>query len=108
MNGVITFSDKLSETQIHHHGSMSTQPTIEEIIEGHLRQIMEHCDSVQILASIHDPVNQVTSSVFTGAGNWFSRQGMAESFLKTDNARHIAHEMPRPEPPPDESEEWKS
>lgn len=63
-----------------------------------LDQLSEHFDHVQILTTwqSEDGSGQ-TESLFRGAGNWYARQGMAQSFIEGDiaeeHANRIAEEL---------------
>lgn len=55
----------------------------------------EHFDCVQIMASFVD--EQGTSSFYSGAGDWFARQGLAQDFIVSNTAeltgRSVAKEL---------------
>jgi hypothetical protein len=73
-------------------------------------KIGEEFDSVQILVSKMAPEGTGTERIFIGAGNWYSRCGMAAAFLQRDQAQEIGKEVSvqLPKPPPDDSEDWKN
>lgn len=81
---------------------------LEAIASKKVQELLELFDAVQILCShvVPDGTGN-TGNVFIGGGNWFARKGMAASFLECDNARTIAHEMPKPEAEPPDGEEWR-
>lgn len=81
----------------------------ERYIEGILNQLSEHFpDGVQILATRMAPEGKGTERFFMGSGNWYARQGMAQAFIKADEARTVAEEIgDKLEPPPDDAEQWK-
>ena len=58
------------------------------IVEQAVATLMEHCDSVQVLASYQNE-NGLTNRYFTGRGNFYARTGMAHEFLSRDNAENI-------------------
>jgi len=78
------------------------------LVDHYVAKLLEHFDAVQVLCShvVPDGTGN-TGNVFSGGGNWYARKGMATSFLETDNARTIAHEMPAPPAEPPDGEEWK-
>lgn len=59
-----------------------------EYLQDKARDICEHVDCVQILASTYDPTG--TTSHFQGVGNFFARQGLAHSFITRDKAEDAA------------------
>lgn len=61
------------------------------IVDRHCHQLIEHFDAVQILVSLPDEGG--TGSIYSGRGNWYARQGMAQDFVKQDQARTAAHEI---------------
>lgn len=67
----------------------------EALIDKVLEQLGEHFESVQILACRMAPEGQGTESFFIGCGNWYARQGMAQSFIKTDEAETLANKIGR-------------
>lgn len=73
-------------------------------------QISEEYDCVQILVSRIAPEGNGTERIFMGAGNWYTRAGMAHAFIERDKAQEIGKEVSvqLPKPPPDDSEEWKT
>jgi hypothetical protein len=84
-----------------------TPAEMEKIALKHVSALMEHFEAVQILASVQ--TQRGTEFVNLGAGNWFSRQGMAQDFIGRDRAQTSAHEIAKaiPNQPPDEGEDWK-
>ncbi len=71
-------------------------------------QLGEHFDAVQILATRMAPEGGGTERFACGSGNWYARQGMAQHFIKMDEADTLSVEIGRKlEPPPDDSESWK-
>lgn len=63
----------------------------EEIIERIAAQLAEHWEGVQILVSRAEPDG--TGRYFYGVGNWYTRQGMAHDFIKSEEARTAASEI---------------
>lgn len=61
---------------------------LSELLTRHARELGEHFDAVQILAST--ATADGTNILRLGVGNWFTRQGMAHDFINmavaTDNA----------------------
>lgn len=60
----------------------------EKLIEEHLAKLIEHFDSVQILASFTD--DEGTKSFSFGRGDWYARQGLAHEFIAHDQAKDTA------------------
>jgi hypothetical protein len=68
--------------------NLKEEKVIQARIDSALGVLMEHCDSVQILASyMIDSGN--TCTVFAGKGNWYARTGMAREFLSRDDAQNV-------------------
>lgn len=76
---------------------------LELLLEKVARQLSEHFDAVQIVASRTD--GGLTYGTSRGAGNWYARRAMCQEFVEKDQAQTFAREMPAP--PPDEGEAWK-
>ena len=55
-----------------------------ELLEQVVRQLMEHFDCVQIVATTREDDGSTTCHPF-GAGNWFARKGSIEHWLITVN-----------------------
>ena len=56
-----------------------------EFAEKKAAELMEICDSVQIIMTKHDPLNNVTLSISIGRGNIYARQAaVREWVLKQD------------------------
>lgn len=66
-------------------------------LAAHIQQIAyelrEHCDSVQIHASIVED-NQ-TKGIHRGCGDWYARQGLAREFIEQDQAETIGEACAR-------------
>jgi hypothetical protein len=61
--------------------------TTEELgnhVEKIAKELAEHFDAVQILASHTEA--QGTLCIKRGCGNWYARQGMAQEFIQAQNA----------------------
>jgi len=58
----------------------------DKILEKSVAQLMEHFDSIQILASFKGE-NGNTCSISRGSGNYYSRLGLAHEFIQIDKAR---------------------
>ncbi len=54
------------------------------LIDSHVAQLMEHFDSVQILAT-RTKSDGTTIGVTRGRGNWYSRVGYAREWLLRDD-----------------------
>lgn len=52
-----------------------------EVLQKHVAQIMEHASSVQIICTLHDPVEESTASVKAGAGDVYARIGAVSEWL---------------------------
>lgn len=68
------------------------EPRANEILDKHLGMLAEHFDSVQIMATGLDTKGD-TDVFFRGTGNWYARQGMAQSFINHNKARENAMEL---------------
>ncbi len=66
-----------------------TREEAERILQGSCAQLAEHFDAIQILASRVREEGD-TLRVWWGSGNWYARQGMAQEFIHTEQAREIA------------------
>lgn len=53
-----------------------------------LEKLGEHFEHVQLLVSNHD--DSGTWTISRGVGNWNARQGMAQRFIKDDEAQEAA------------------
>jgi hypothetical protein len=52
------------------------------ILEKHAIQIMEHCDSVQIVVTRFDPITDETFTLRQGKGNFYARVASVADWLK--------------------------
>lgn len=59
-----------------------------EYLDKKLAEMGEHFECVQILASNSD--DSGTWTISRGSGNWNARQGMAQRFVKDDEAQEAA------------------
>jgi hypothetical protein len=86
---------------------MTHEEMLAEKVNGILRELGEHFDSVQILGTyVQD--DGCTARVSMGIGNWYARQGVAREFLEMDAAVTTAHELGKViQRPTDDGEEWK-
>lgn len=75
-------------------------------VDAAMKLLMEHFDCVQFLGSFCDD-EDLTITIYRGAGNWMARQGMAQDFLNGDQAKTQAKELKAVLPPPDDDEQWK-
>ncbi len=82
-----------------------TNQELEQMLEGICKNLGEHFDAVQIMATFHD--DGTTKCLKRGFGNHYARIGMARELLNTDfqsdQAGYIAEKLD----PPDQSEAWK-
>ena len=62
-----------------------------ELVEEIAHRLGEHFDCVQILVSWN--IDTYTHDLAYGIGNWYARQGMAEAFIKRDQAKELALEI---------------
>ena len=67
------------------------QEKLQELIEQHLAQLYEHFEAIQFLGTYNEEGE--THFFKLGKGNWYARQGMAQSFIKQDDAVEAAHEI---------------
>jgi hypothetical protein len=67
--------------------------TRSQLIANAVAVLHEHCDAVQVLASWSE--DGCTHFRHVGSGNWYARQGMAQSFQKIDTAQENAQEIAR-------------
>lgn len=68
-------------------------------------QLGEHCNAVQILASVHADGGG-TKAIKVGVGDWYSRRGLAMEFIEEDAAATLAHHLAPKINPPDPPEDW--
>ena len=68
-----------------------TQPEAEQILKGVVHLLGEHFEAAQIMVTWHD--GEDTSRLFTDAGNWYARMGLAQEFVNVDKARDLAQEV---------------
>lgn len=76
---------------------------LEAIVQSALNTILEHADSVQIIATkCH---GGTTVCVCKGDGNWYARVHSCQEFIDSDSAKTLWFE--RPSDPPEPSDNWK-
>lgn len=75
------------------------------MVESHVNALYEHYSAVQILVSWEE--GGETHRVSAGAGNWYSRTGMAREMIEKESARIVAQEISSRINPPDDTEDWK-
>jgi hypothetical protein len=61
------------------------------MVDAAVAALGEHFDCVQILVSWNQESN--THDIFRGCGNWYARQGMANTFIQRDQAQDAAVEI---------------
>jgi len=66
-------------------------PAESKRVEEVAARLAEDWEVVQILVSRAE--HDGTGRYFYGIGNWFARQGMADDFVKSENARLIGVEL---------------
>jgi hypothetical protein len=79
-----------------------------EWLDQKVREISEHFECVQVLVSAQEDESGDggTFHIYSGAGNWFGRVGMARDFLTRDSANTHSSYFSN-QPPPDDAESWK-
>ena len=75
----------------------------DELIQRAMDLLGDHFCSVQILCTKQQ--EGITTGFCKGSGNWYARVQSAREFIEADQARTHFAEMP--EPPPDETDNWK-
>lgn len=78
-----------------------------EVIDRAITVLMEHFEAVQVLATTSDGNAGETYDWMRGGGNWYARQGLAQSFLSKDKAQDIGLEVAS-HLPRDSDDDWKS
>lgn len=63
----------------------------QEQVEVLAAKLAENWEGVQILVSRVEPDG--TGRYFFGLGNWYTRQGMAQDFINSEDARTVATEI---------------
>jgi hypothetical protein len=71
---------------------MSPEQKLEQLVDKALKELGEHCDTVQIFVTAHNPEGEketCTASYARGIGNWFARFGQVVDWLerKCERAR---------------------
>ena len=80
-----------------------------KILEDAAAKVGEHFDAVVVIGSWKTEGEQTTEFSSRGSGNHFARQGMCKAYLQYDLCDEIggAVASKMPQPPKDDSEEWK-
>ena len=58
-----------------------------ELITQCLCRLMEHCDAVQIFATVH--AAGVTTQYIEGQGNYFARKGLVQDWIDIENNKRL-------------------
>jgi hypothetical protein len=82
---------------------MSTEKEKYALLETARSLLREHFDSVIIIVTYQDGHNTELCQV--SSGNHFANIQAARQFIDRESA--ITHHNQRPEPPPDEADNWK-
>ena len=64
-----------------------------EFVEAKLAELGEHFDAVQILGSVHEPDQGGSIRCYIGAGNYYTRMGMAHDWLESVQAQEAANRL---------------
>lgn len=79
---------------------------VEEEIRKFCENMLEHCDSIRVICTLHEPDGTKAESY--GGGNWYAQRASVEEWLmrttQQDQAMFIAEQI---NPPDDDSEAWK-
>lgn len=70
---------------------MTERERLLALVDKCARELGEHFEAVQILASFTDRDGSHNFKI--GSGNWYARQGMAREFIDTDQAKCVAWEL---------------
>jgi len=54
---------------------------LNKFLDSHAQAIMEHCDSVRIFATVHDPSGGETKMLTRGQGNYYAQFGSVKEWL---------------------------
>jgi hypothetical protein len=63
----------------------SNAKQVERVVADAVAVIMEHCDTVQILATVQE--RGQTFRIRNGRGNWYARVGLCREFVDIDRAQ---------------------
>lgn len=63
----------------------SNSKQVEKVVADAVGIIMEHCDAVQILATVQE--GGQTFRIRNGRGNWYARVGLCREFVDIDRAQ---------------------
>ena len=66
------------------------------ILDRTVKELLEHFDSIQILATNHRGDKDITVSFSAGAGNWYARLGRVVEWLAVERGRAEAHGSKNP------------
>jgi hypothetical protein len=58
---------------------------LESLIERKVAELMEMCDTVQIIITKHDSANNVTMSMSKGAGNVYARMASCDDWVASNH-----------------------
>ena len=58
---------------------------IDSMIDRKVSELMEMCDTVQIIVTKHDPVTNSTFSLSKGAGNVYARVASADDWVASNH-----------------------
>jgi alpha-D-ribose 1-methylphosphonate 5-triphosphate diphosphatase PhnM len=58
---------------------------IESMMERKVAELMEMCDTVQIVVTKHDSANNATMSISRGAGNVFARMASVDDWIASNH-----------------------
>jgi len=58
---------------------------IDSMIDRKVSELMEMCDTVQIIVTKHDSANNVTMSISKGAGNVYARVASADDWIASNH-----------------------
>ena len=54
---------------------------LEDLVDRKIRELIEHCDSVQIFITTRPEGTDLTESIDRGAGNWYARFGQVKEWV---------------------------
>lgn len=88
----------VSDVEVHEEGEPndeSDRKRQEAMLDKHCDQLIEHFDSVVILASRYDPQTSLASLVKRGRGSYYTQYGIVQAWIKRQDAE--IHFEARPE-----------
>lgn len=65
------------------------QVEVQNLVDNHVAQLLEHFDSVTILVTAHGGVPAETAGYVSGGGNYYARIGKAKEWLLMDKAEVV-------------------